>query len=187
MGVTSTFVVPDDLDALTRHPKASQPGEPINLHHTQCHGCGDDAPEGLHIKIFAGDGFTVRARMLVEPRMEGGPGQIHGGILATAFDEVMSHLPLLVGGHCVTAHLQVDFAAGIPVGSTLYFEGRLLGRQRRKLYTEVVAYLADPLVDAGAEAVASGRALFVKIDSARHYAETLANSKAAEQISRRRG
>lgn len=180
MGVSSAFVVPDDLDVLSRHPKARKPGELIDLHHSLCHGCGDDAVDGLRIKVYAGDGFTVCASMRVQPRMEGGPGTIHGGILAAAFDETMGHLPLLIGPSGVTAHLQIDFATPIPLGSTLYFVGRILGKQRRKIYTEVVAYLDDPASNTDAVAVARARALFITVNAA-HYERYLANSQAAQQ------
>lgn len=184
MGVSSAFVVPDDLDVLSRHPKARKPGELIDLHHPMCHGCGDDAVDGLHLKVYAGDGFTVRGSMVVQPRMEGGPGTIHGGILAAVFDETMGHLPLLIGPAGVTAHLQIDFSAPIPLGSTLFLVGRILGRQRRKIYTEVVAYLEDPAANDDAAVVAKGRALFIQVDGSAHYQKYLANSQAAQHYSR---
>lgn len=187
LAVTSTFSVPDDLDVLTRHPKARRAGELIDLHHAKCHGCGDDAVDGLHLKVYAGAGFDVRAEMTVLPRMEGGPGLIHGGVLSAAFDEVMGHLPLLIGPSAVTAHLQIDFSAPIPLGSTLHFTGEILGKQRRKIYTESQAYLTDPTVDPAAQPVARARALFITVNVAEHYGRHLANSQSYQQFSEKFG
>ncbi|GAB18500.1 hypothetical protein GOEFS_055_00130 [Gordonia effusa NBRC 100432] len=184
LGVSSAFVVPEDSEVLTRHPKARRAGELIDLHHTMCHGCGDDAIEGLRIKVYAAEGFTVRAKMDVQRRMEGGPGTIHGGVLSAAFDEVMGHLPLLIGPGAVTAHLEIDFSAPIPLGSTLYFEGRILAKQRRKIYTEVVAHLQDPAVNTEPPVVATGRALFIQVNGAAHYGKYVANSQVAEHYSK---
>ena len=164
----STFVAPTDLEPLERHPKATAPGGHIDLHHSVCFGCGDDAPVGLHLKVMAGEGLTVNAQMPVTDWMQGGPGVIHGGILSAAFDEVMGTSPLLIGAPVVTAHLEIDFAQPIPLGSTLHFAGRIMGRQRRKVYTEAIAHLGDP-----ERPVAGAHAIFVVIDVKEHFADYL--------------
>ena len=160
------FLPPADLDPLTRHPKAAAPGRHIDLHHSTCFGCGVDAPRGLHLKVLAGEGLTVDAQMPVLDWMQGGPGVIHGGVLSAAFDEVMGTSPLLVGRPVVTAHLEIDYAKPIPLGSTLYFHARILGRQRRKIYIEAFAHLGDPQ-----ERVAGAHSVFVIIDVEAHFAD----------------
>ncbi|WP_026917438.1 PaaI family thioesterase [Gordonia shandongensis] len=164
----TSFVLPDDLEPLTRHPKATPPGRRIDLHHSMCYGCGRDVPAGLHIDVFAGEGLTVDARMDVVDRMQGGPGVIHGGVLAAAFDEVMGTSPLITGLPVVTVHLEIDFAAPIPLGSTLQFHGEVLGRQRRKVYTRAVAHFGDR-----DQPVAAAHAVFVVIDLKEHFADYL--------------
>ncbi|GAA4664456.1 PaaI family thioesterase [Gordonia humi] len=160
------FVPPADLEPLQRHPKAAAPGHHIDLHHSTCFGCGDDVPLGLHLKVIAGDGLTVSADMPVASWMQGGPGVIHGGVLSAAFDEVMGTSPLLIGSAVVTAHLEIDFAEPIPLGSTLHFDARILGRQRRKVYIASVAHIGDP-----ERPVASAHSIFVTIDVKEHFAE----------------
>lgn len=177
---SSSFVVPDDLDEVERHPKAAKPGEPVRMHNPTCYGCGPDSPQGLHLVVHAGEGFTVDASMEVETRMEGGPGVIHGGILSTAFDEVMGTIPLLIGPSGVTVHLEVDYIRPIPVGSTLQFTGTLLGRQRRKIFTEAVAHIGNP-----DDPVASAHAIFVTIDVRKHFAAHVEKSARAEEYKRR--
>ncbi|MGC4934265.1 PaaI family thioesterase [Gordonia sp. DT30] len=174
------FAVPDDLDPLTRHPKAVAPGAQIRMHNPMCLGCGEDAPRGLHLVVRAGEGFTVETEMDVEPWMEGGPGVIHGGVLSTAFDEVMGTAPLLVGPSAVTVHLEVDFLAPVPVGSRLQLTARLLGRQRRKIYVEATAHIGDP-----DSPVAVGHSIFVTINPREHFAEHVDNSQMAEEYKQR--
>ncbi|MGW0036234.1 PaaI family thioesterase [Gordonia sp. NPDC003376] len=176
--VKTSFVVPDDLDPLQRHPKAAGPGQPIRMHSPACLGCGEAAPRGLHlvVRAAADDEFAVETEMAVEQWMEGGPGVIHGGVLSTAFDEVMSVAPLLVGPSAVTVHLETDFIAPITVGTTLHLRARLLGRQRRKLFVEASAHLGDP--DA---LVAVGHSIFVAVDAKAHFAGHVGNSAIADE------
>nr|WP_051999083.1 PaaI family thioesterase [Gordonia rhizosphera] len=178
--VKSAFVVPTDLDPIERHPKAAKPGEPMRMHNRTCYGCGEDSPQGLHLDMYAGEDFTITASMQVEARFEGGPGVIHGGVLSTAFDDVMGMAPLLIGPSAVTVHLEVDYLRPIPIGSTLHFRAALLGRQRRKLYTEGVAHIGDP--DAP---VAMGHAIFVMINPREHFAEHVKNSQLADEYTQR--
>ncbi|MGO3327009.1 PaaI family thioesterase [Gordonia sp. (in: high G+C Gram-positive bacteria)] len=161
-----SFLPPADLEPLTRHPKAAAAGRRIDLHHSTCFGCGDDVPVGLHLKVIAGEGLTVDAQMPVLDWMQGGPGVIHGGVLSAAFDEVMGTSPLLVGKPVVTAHLEIDYAKPIPLGSTLEFHARILGRERRKIYIEAFAHLGDP-----EKPVARAHSVFVVIDLESHFAD----------------
>ncbi|MEN2510721.1 PaaI family thioesterase [Gordonia polyisoprenivorans] len=174
------FVVPADIEAMTRHPKAAGPGEPIRMHNPMCLGCGEDAPRGLHLVVRAGEDFTVETEMDVEPWMEGGPGVIHGGVLSTAFDEVMGTAPLLVGPSAVTVHLEVDFLAPVPVGSRLQLSARLLGRQRRKIYVEAVGHIGDP-----DQPVAVGHSIFVSINAREHFADHVERSQMSDEYKQR--
>ncbi|GAA3701082.1 PaaI family thioesterase [Gordonia hankookensis] len=178
--VKSGFVVPTDLDPIERHPKAVRPGERMRMHNPMCYGCGEDSPHGLHLEMYAGEDFTVTAAMTVETHFEGGPGVLHGGILTTAFDDVMGMAPLLVGPSAVTVHLEVDFLRPIPVGSTLQFRATLLGRQRRKLYTEGVAHIGDP-----DQPVATAHAIFVSINAREHFAEHIDKSQISDEYKQR--
>ena len=149
---------------MSRHPKAPAPGEPFRLHHNLCHGCGDDAPGGLHVTVYAGEGFTTTAEMTVEKWMMGGPGVIHGGVLTAAFDEVLGTTPLIIGTPVVTGHLQVDFRKPIPIGTTLHFNAEVVAKERRKVFVRATAHLGDP-----AEIVASASAIFIEIDLKEHF------------------
>ena len=158
------FELPANPDPITRHPKAPAPGGVIGLHHDKCFGCGDARPIGLHMNVVAGEGFTVTSRLDMTEWMEGGPSLLHGGILMAAFDEVMGTAPLLAGIPVVTAHLETDFAKPIPLSETLYFEGEVLCKERRKVFTRAVAHLGDP-----DDPVAAAHAIFIEIDVKKHF------------------
>lgn len=174
--MTANFVLPDDLDPMTRHPKAAAPGERMMMHNPFCFGCGDQSPRGLKLKMYAGEDFSVTSRFTVEPWMEGGPGVIHGGLLASALDDVMGMVPLLMGPGAVTGHLQIDYRRPVPVGSEVIIDAVALGRQRRKIYSRGVAHLGDP-----AEPLATAHGLFIYIEAAEHFAENLAKSSLSEE------
>ncbi|SKX92863.1 Uncharacterised protein [Mycobacteroides abscessus subsp. abscessus] len=92
----------------------------------------------------------------------------------------MGTVPLLVGPSAVTVHLEVDFVAPVPIGSTLHLRADILGRQRRKVYVEAVGHLGDP-----SQPVVVGHSIFVTIDARRHFAEHVENSAMADEYKQR--
>ncbi|MEH3155561.1 MAG: PaaI family thioesterase [Gordonia paraffinivorans] len=163
----TTFVVPDDLEPPRRDPAAPAVGDVIPPHNRRCHGCGPDAENGLHLRATVGENVTATARLVVEPRFEGGPGVIHGGIVATVFDEMMGLANMQLGVTAVTVVLDVDYALPIPIGTTLRLTARVLGRQRRKIYSAVEAF--DDAAGPDAEPLAAGHGIFVVIDPRAHF------------------
>ena len=160
----TAFDLPAEPDPISRHPKAAAPGERINLHHGLCFGCGKDSPQGLHLNVIAGEDFTASAELEVQAWMMGGPDMIHGGLLATAFDEVMGTLPLLIGSPVVTGNLEIDYLKPIMVGSTLKLRSEILAKERRKVFVCGIAYIDDP-----EQPVAMSEAIFIEIDVRKHY------------------
>ena len=62
----------------------TDPGNP-------CFGCGDANPGGMHLAFtFDEERQRVVGRFSLGPEYQGGPGFVHGGIVATLLDEVMS-------------------------------------------------------------------------------------------------
>lgn len=163
--------VPADATVPSRHPKAPGVGDPIPPHHPACRGCAD-VPGGLRMRSWvdddrlgdanreSGEGVAVRSRMSVTGDMQGAPGLIHGGFLLAAFDECLGSVVSLVTRSCVTARLETDFQAPVPVGATLWLQGRVDGVSRRKYYVSGEARLDS--VDGPLAGTA--RALFVQVD-----------------------
>jgi len=101
----------------------------------------------------------VTAEFEVAPAHQGAPGLIHGGLLATAFDEVMGAVSWMLHVPAVTGRLETDFVKPVPVGRTVHFSAWCVGRAGRKLYHRAEARLDGP----GGLLVAKAAALFVTV------------------------
>ncbi|SEG69847.1 Acyl-coenzyme A thioesterase PaaI, contains HGG motif [Thermomonospora echinospora] len=109
-----------------------------------CFGCGPDVPHGLRIRRTGHDGSTAYAEFTVQPEHQGAPGLAHGGILASAMDEILGTSAWLLGGRYVTGRLETDYLAPVPVGSVVHLTARCTGVDGRKAYIEGEARLGGP-------------------------------------------
>ena len=108
--------------------------ESVRAEYGHCFGCGRDNPMGLRVDGFARDGDSVRASFTPRPEYLGFHGILHGGVLATALDEILGWTTILVGGHmAVTATLELKYRKPAPpdvrydlVGSLDEVRGRRL-------------------------------------------------------------
>ena len=135
MARIESLLPPEGTPMPERHPLAPKPGEDIPSHLNMCFGCGVDHPTGLHMKSIAGEGLTATCEFTVTEMHQGAPGLAHGGLLALAFDEALGKLMYLLQVPAVTGRLETDFLKPIPVGSKLFIEAKILGQDRRKVYT----------------------------------------------------
>jgi uncharacterized protein (TIGR00369 family) len=139
-----------------------------------CFGCGAANPRGLHL-AFENDYERLRVvgRFALGPEYQGGPGFIHGGIVAIVLDEVMSKVSGFSGVTAVTAELRVEYLKPVLVGQDLVVEGFLTSREGRQLYHE------GEIRDAQGTLLARGKARFVIIDRD-EYAKKLNGGAAKE-------
>jgi acyl-coenzyme A thioesterase PaaI-like protein len=93
------------------------------------------------MQLTAGDGCSIRARFVVTEHHQGAPGLAHGGLLAAAFDEALGTVTWLLRVPAVTAHLEVDFKAPVPVGSTLVIDAVCTAVAGRKIYSAATGRL----------------------------------------------
>lgn len=135
--------VPDDAVIPERPEHAPNPGDEIPSHFRWCFGCGEDHPTGLHMKMTAGDDLTVHGVFTVTENHQGAPGLAHGGVLASAFDDVLGGLNWLIGYPVVTGRLETEYRRPVPVGSTLSITARIDGIKGRKVFTSADGYLDD--------------------------------------------
>jgi acyl-coenzyme A thioesterase PaaI-like protein len=93
---------------------------------------------------------------------QGYAGLMSGGLLAAIFDCLHYRLALVAGVVlAVTARLEVDYRAPIPLGRPVRFEARLVERRGRVFDTRATARLADGSV------AAESRALYVEVPASR--------------------
>jgi len=153
----ATRHTPDFLTAAS-----TRDGRTIDERANYCFGCGPANPQGLHL-IFTTDtsnpeAITATAHLQLDRMHEGPPGHIHGGIIATIFDEAMSKLNRPLNVLAMTRHMEIDYLRPAPLYQPLVLISRHLGREGRKLFHQ--AELQHP----GGMVLARAKGLFIVID-----------------------
>jgi acyl-coenzyme A thioesterase PaaI-like protein len=140
------------------------PALPVPPPLRRCLICGPANPRGLRLP-FHERGERVVARFTPRPRHQGYRGLMSGGLLAAIFDCLHYRLSLRAGvPHTVTARLEVQYRAPMPVGVPLDLEAWLTERRGRVFVSAAIARRADGVVAAESSAV------YVEIDPARLHA-----------------
>ncbi|ROO90411.1 thioesterase superfamily protein [Actinocorallia herbida] len=124
-----------------------------------CFGCGKDVADGLQVERTSSDGTFVHGHFHVGDRHQGAPGLAHGGLLATAMDEILGTAAWSLGRMAVTGRLETDYRMPVPVGSTVYLKAWCTGVEGRKIYLRSEGRLNDPDGPIAVEAAA----LFVEV------------------------
>ena len=122
-----------------------------------CFVCGQANLGGLKIEFFLDEGRSVYAFPTIPPVYDGYPGHVHGGIIATMLDEVMSKSVRAKGFTAVTRHIEVDYLRPVPSSAPLRLEGRVTHNEGRKHWTE------GKVLDKDGKLLARGKALFLQV------------------------
>lgn len=126
----------------------------------RCFGCGKDNPVGLQLEItYVNDKSHIE--FVVGPEHCGYPGIMHGGAIATLFDEVMFHAVKRLGVKAVTTSMTIDFKSPALEGRRLVSEAWVKNRYSEGGKIEVEAVVTDSVTG---KVVAKGRGRFVEID-----------------------
>ncbi len=108
--------------------------ERLRESYAACFGCGLENTHGLKLDGFEVDEDTVTAAFVPQERFQGFEGVLHGGIVATALDEISAWSAMLTQGVFVfTAKLEIAYRGKSPVGSSLQLSGRVEERRGRRL------------------------------------------------------
>jgi uncharacterized protein (TIGR00369 family) len=128
-----------------------------------CFGCGGGNPRGMKLAFEMDESSRrVIGRFRLGPEYQGASGFIHGGIIATVLDEVMSKVSRFSNVRAVTAELTVEYLLPVRVDEELRAEGFATRREGRQLYYE------GEIRDAVGNLLARGRGRFVIIDPERY-------------------
>jgi acyl-coenzyme A thioesterase PaaI-like protein len=123
--------------------------------------CGPERRGGLRVR-FRRRGETIVGSFTPGSAHQGYRGLMSGGLLAAIFDCLHYRLALVRGvALAVTARIEVDYRAPVPLGRPVRFEARLVARRGRVFDTRAVARLADGTV------AAESRAIYVEIPPSR--------------------
>ncbi len=127
-----------------------------------CFGCGAANPHGMKL-VFDRD--TDRRRIVGRFRLgaeyQGGPGFIHGGIIATVLDEAMGKVCRFRDVRAMTAELTVEYLRPVGVDEEIHVEAFEDRRNGRQLFHQ------GEIRNAAGELLARGRGRFVVVDPAR--------------------
>jgi uncharacterized protein (TIGR00369 family) len=127
----------------------------IRDRYDRCFGCGTSNPSGLRLDGFERTDNQVKVKFRPQPDHTGFTGILHGGIIATALDEVMAWTAMLVEGVLVvTGTIELRYRRPARAEATFEAVGTLEERRGRRLK------LAGALLD-GDTVVAEADAVFL--------------------------
>lgn len=109
----------------------------VRSEYGHCFGCGLDNPIGLQVSDFSLDGDEVTASFRPQHLHRGFHDVLHGGIVATALDEILAWTGILVAGTmAVTGKLEFRFRNPAPPDADYQLVGRLVEQRGRRLVLE---------------------------------------------------
>jgi uncharacterized protein (TIGR00369 family) len=139
-----------------------------------CFGCGGANSRGMQL-AFEQDDATRRIRGVfrIGPEFQGGPGFVHGGIVATILDEAMAKVSRFQKEVAVTGEMTIEYLRPVRVGEELTVESWESDRngKHRMRHGEIR--------NSSGRVLARARGRFVEIDPVRfrEAAEKQAGSK----------
>jgi uncharacterized protein (TIGR00369 family) len=144
----------------------------------RCFGCGSGNARGMRLAFELDESSQrVIGRFRLGPEYQGGTGFIHGGIIATVLDEVMSKVSRFSNVRAVTAELTVEYLKPVRVDEELRVEGFSTRRNGRDLYYE------GEIRNAAGTVLARGRGRFVIIDPERYNKKNQESAEAGARSS----
>ena len=115
---------------MDRKPNSLKP-LPNNRDHN-CFGCSPTNPSGLQMSFLAGDS-SVTSHVTVPEHLCGWNHLVHGGVLSTILDEIMSWATIhLLRQIPMTKSITVDFIKPVHVGTPLSARGMVLDKIGRR-------------------------------------------------------
>lgn len=128
-----------------------------------CFGCGPENPMGLHLDDFTVVEDTVVVEFTPRPEYQGFGGVLHGGVLATALDEILAWSAILLADSpAVTAKLELRYRRPAPANATYRLTGRIVEDRGRRLVLVGTCHVGDDLV-------AEAEGLFLKSAGSTDY------------------
>jgi acyl-coenzyme A thioesterase PaaI-like protein len=139
---------------------------PTGVHQSWCFGCGEDNPcASLFHFTQIGNGQVVALARFTH-RHQGSTDLAHGGALAAAIDDTYGALVLAIGAPAVTARLEINYRASVPLNHDVRIESRVDRVDGRKLWLSATALDGEALL-------AESSALFLTVDAERVWSPVM--------------
>lgn len=127
-----------------------------------CFGCGGANQRGMQLAFERDDERRrIRGRFRLGPEYQGGPGFLHGGIIATLLDEAMGKVNSFRQVRAVTAELFVEYLKPVRVDNEIIVEAFEVEKNGRN------ALHIGEIRNASGEVLARGRGRFVEVNPER--------------------
>jgi acyl-coenzyme A thioesterase PaaI-like protein len=132
----------------------------------RCFGCGVQNPIGLHIDDFTETPDGIQALFTPGSDFNGFYGVVHGGVIATALDEISAWSAIVSAGVFVfTAKLDIRYRTESRIGDTFRLTGTVTQQRGKRL-------LIDAVMESGDKITAQSSGLFVVADTVDNLLET---------------
>lgn len=128
-----------------------------DLHGPDCFGCGGGVANGLAMDVHQ-VGDEVIGDVTFRDRHAAPHGAVHGGVVATVCDDLLSYLLFVHAELAVTRTLEVGYLRPVHVGRAYRLTARIAGREGRRLQMRASGCAVD-----GVEAFTVD-AVFVRVD-----------------------
>jgi acyl-coenzyme A thioesterase PaaI-like protein len=146
-------------------------------HDPACWGCGD-APGGIRLPRPTEEGLgEYEAWFQFDERHQGGPGLVHGGLVAAALDEACGLLVTWYRFPSVTARIFVRYRRPVPINTELLVRAKLTSERGRRLHA--TADITD-----GTDVLAEVRGAFLHVPL-EHFLRTPEGRASADAWQRR--
>ena len=138
----------------------------ITLPKNHCFACGQDNPDGMHLKFFFDEGHhRAWSKFKLPRKYQGPPGHAHGGIIATILDEAMGKVNKIRSVVALTSTMAIEYLKPVPLGKTLLVEGTEQQVEDRRHFN-----LAEIRNETG-EVLARSQGVFIAVDPERMKAK----------------
>jgi len=124
------------------------------IDNSSCFGCGPSNAMGLHMKFYS-DGKSVVSSLTVPEHLCGWRNVVHGGIVCTILDEIMSWTTIyLLKKLVLTKRMTVNFLKPTLVNQPLFVEGWVAERpDERHALIKAAIHTPDDEISANSEGV----------------------------------
>ena len=124
-----------------------------------CFGCGGANQDGMKLTFEQDDERRrIVGRFRIGARYQGGPGFLHGGIIATLLDEAMGKVNRFSKAPAVTAELTIEYMNPVRADEEILVEGWQADQNGRNFYPEA------EIRNVRGDLLARGKGRFVAID-----------------------